>query len=204
LVPEDLQREADLDWLKMTLGSGPGALRSADLERAARKLPPGAFRVIRSFEQAGFLEATTDDALKLGPRFVARSLLTEALTALAAASPNEWGAALLEGSARREVEEHVLERARASNGASLEPLLETADPDSMSYVAALELGFVAASQVIGKSSVWIVPDDLYEPIRQDAVLLKTGEANPAATAFVNFLKSNEAVKVVEASGYMVE
>ena len=67
-----------------------------------------------------------------------------------------------------------------------------------------ELGFVAASQVNGKSSVWLVPPDLYEPIRQDAVLLKTGEANPAATAFIEFLKSEKAVAVIEAAGYVVE
>lgn len=67
-----------------------------------------------------------------------------------------------------------------------------------------ELGFVAASQVVGKSSVWLVPADLYQPIRQDAVLLKTGEANPAATAFIDFLKSDEALAVIEASGYRVE
>jgi molybdate transport system substrate-binding protein len=67
-----------------------------------------------------------------------------------------------------------------------------------------ELGFVALSQVIGKSGVWIVPAELYEPIRQDAVLLKTGETNPAATAFIDFLKSEAAVKVIEANGYVVE
>ena len=67
-----------------------------------------------------------------------------------------------------------------------------------------ELGFVAASQVIGKSSVWLVPADLYEPIRQDAVLLKTGEANPAAIAFIDFLKSDAAVAVIEKAGYVVE
>ncbi|HTM79138.1 MAG TPA: molybdate ABC transporter substrate-binding protein, partial [Devosia sp.] len=32
-----------------------------------------------------------------------------------------------------------------------------------------ELGFVAASQVIGKPHVWIVPAELHEPIKQDAV-----------------------------------
>lgn len=144
LVPEELQREADLDWLKMTLGTGPGALRATDLERAAKKLPPGAFRVIRCFEQAGLLEATADDALKLGPRFVARALLSEAVAALANGSPSEWGQALLEGSARQDVEAYVIEYARASNGASLEPLLETSEPDSLSYVGALELGFTAA------------------------------------------------------------
>jgi molybdate transport system substrate-binding protein len=67
-----------------------------------------------------------------------------------------------------------------------------------------ELGFVAASQVVGKSGVWIVPAELHEPIRQDAVLLKTGEANQAATAFVDFLKSDAAVAVIEAAGYVVE
>lgn len=67
-----------------------------------------------------------------------------------------------------------------------------------------ELGFVAASQVVGKSSVWLVSAELYEPIRQDAVLLKTGETNPAATAFVEFLRSEQAVAVIKAAGYVVE
>ena len=67
-----------------------------------------------------------------------------------------------------------------------------------------ELGFVAASQVIGKSGVWIVPATLYEPIRQDAVLLWSGVDNPAATAFIEFLKSAAALRVVEAGGYLVE
>jgi hypothetical protein len=144
LVPEELQREADVDWLKLTLGTGPGALRSADLERAARKLPPGAFRAVRALEQAGFLEPTDDDRLKLAPRFVARSLLNEALTALTQGSPMEWGTALLDGSAKAELEARVVARARTTNGQSLEALLEVSDPDSLSYVAAFELGFVAA------------------------------------------------------------
>ena len=67
-----------------------------------------------------------------------------------------------------------------------------------------ELGFVAASQVISRPGVWIVPADLHEPIRQDAVLLKTGETNPAATAFMDFLRSKTAVSLIEAAGYAVE
>ena len=67
-----------------------------------------------------------------------------------------------------------------------------------------ELGFVAASQVIGKDSVWVVPADLYEPIRQDAVLLKNGAENPAALAYVEFLKGDTARTVIEAAGYVVE
>lgn len=67
-----------------------------------------------------------------------------------------------------------------------------------------ELGFVAVSQVIGKDNVWLVPDDLHEPIRQDAVLLKSGADNPAAIAFLDFLRSDAAVAVIEAAGYLVD
>jgi molybdate transport system substrate-binding protein len=68
-----------------------------------------------------------------------------------------------------------------------------------------ELGFVALSQVITKNegSRWIVPDDLYATIAQDAVLLKKGEGNPAAKAFLTFLQGPEARAVKEKFGYGV-
>jgi len=65
-----------------------------------------------------------------------------------------------------------------------------------------ELGFVAASQLIKREgSRWVVPQDLYEPIRQDAVLLKKGIGNEAATAFMTFLKGPEAHAIIEKYGY---
>jgi molybdate transport system substrate-binding protein len=67
-----------------------------------------------------------------------------------------------------------------------------------------ELGFVALSQVAadeGKGSRWIVPEGLYSPIAQDAVLLKPGEGNEAAIAFVDFLKGADANAVKEKYGY---
>ncbi|WP_172124266.1 MULTISPECIES: molybdate ABC transporter substrate-binding protein [unclassified Devosia] len=67
-----------------------------------------------------------------------------------------------------------------------------------------ELGFVGLSQVQGQSGVWIVPSELYTPIRQDAVLLKLGADNRAATAFLEFLRSDEAVALIEAAGYRIE
>ncbi len=66
-----------------------------------------------------------------------------------------------------------------------------------------ELGFIAASQVLDKSSTWLVPADLHAPISQGAVLLKEGEDNPAALAFLAFLRSPEAVAIIEAAGYSV-
>ena len=69
-----------------------------------------------------------------------------------------------------------------------------------------ELGFVALSQVyeqgqVSSGSAWIVPDTLYQPIKQDAVILKPGANNPAAAALVQYLKSPEAAKVIESFGY---
>lgn len=68
-----------------------------------------------------------------------------------------------------------------------------------------ELGFVALSQVIDKpaSQVWRVPAENYAPILQDAVLLKAGEADPAAVAFLAFLKGEEARAIIEKYGYEV-
>jgi molybdate transport system substrate-binding protein len=66
-----------------------------------------------------------------------------------------------------------------------------------------ELGFVALSQVGGKDarSMWVVPDNLYSPIRQDAVLLRKGAGNGAARAFIAFLRGSDALKVIEKYGY---
>jgi len=66
-----------------------------------------------------------------------------------------------------------------------------------------ELGFVALSQIIATDagSRWQVPEELYEPIRQDAVLLVHGANNEAALAFMDFLRGPEANAVIEKFGY---
>ena len=69
-----------------------------------------------------------------------------------------------------------------------------------------ELGFVALSQLAGHDtgSRWVVPQDLYDPIRQDAVLLKSGAENEAASAFVGFLRGPEARAIIEKYGYVLD
>jgi molybdate transport system substrate-binding protein len=69
-----------------------------------------------------------------------------------------------------------------------------------------ELGFVALSQVAVpgqpvSGSHWRIPSALHGEIRQDAVLLKAGEKNPAAMAFLVFLKSDAAKTVIRNWGY---
>ena len=68
-----------------------------------------------------------------------------------------------------------------------------------------QLGFVALSQVLkdGKieGSAWLVPAKLYQPIRQDAVILEKGKGKPAAEALMKFLKSDKAKAVIRSYGY---
>ncbi len=69
-----------------------------------------------------------------------------------------------------------------------------------------ELGFVALSQVAvpGKpqvGSLWLVPTDLYTPIRQNAVLLNMGANQVAAQALLRYLQSDAAKAVIQAWGY---
>ncbi len=69
-----------------------------------------------------------------------------------------------------------------------------------------ELGFVALSQIykdgkVKSGSAWIVPSRLYNPIRQDAVILEAGKNNPAATALMDYLKSDKARTIIKSYGY---
>lgn len=66
-----------------------------------------------------------------------------------------------------------------------------------------ELGFIALSQLAGNTggSRWLVPQALYTPIRQDAVLLKKGVGNEAATAFMAFLRGPDAGAIIDKYGY---
>lgn len=69
-----------------------------------------------------------------------------------------------------------------------------------------ELGFVALSQVyeagkLKEGSGWIIPANLYTPIRQDAVILTKGKGNPAAVELIKFMKTTEAQAVIKSFGY---
>jgi molybdate transport system substrate-binding protein len=68
---------------------------------------------------------------------------------------------------------------------------------------AAELGFVALSQVvtIKGGSRWVVPAQDHAPIVQQAVLLTTGAGEPAARAFLDYLKNPPARAIIKRYGY---
>jgi len=93
---------------------------------------------------------------------------------------------------------------------ALAPKIVTAESIAQAYqfvaTGNAELGFVALSQLLvpGKplvGSYWLVPPSLYRELRQDAVLLKTGEKNPAALALLQWLKSEPTKTVIQIYGY---
>ncbi|WP_084422058.1 molybdate ABC transporter substrate-binding protein [Henriciella litoralis] len=72
-----------------------------------------------------------------------------------------------------------------------------------------EMGFVALSQMMAQGDdlqgdFWEVPSMLYAPIRQDGVLLTGSADNPAAAAFLAYLGSERARRIIARSGYGVE
>lgn len=77
-----------------------------------------------------------------------------------------------------------------------------------------DAGFVARSQVAAKLleaggnakafvlGMTLIDPKLHDPIRQDAVLLKRAQMNAAATAFMSYLKSPAALKIIAGFGYL--
>jgi molybdate transport system substrate-binding protein len=66
-----------------------------------------------------------------------------------------------------------------------------------------ELGFIALSQIKHparaiEGSVWAVPQSLYSPIEQQAVLLRESDA---ARAFLTFVRSDESLEIMRGFGY---
>jgi molybdate transport system substrate-binding protein len=119
---------------------------------------------------------------------------------LAIASPKlaPYGAAAMEAIANLKL------------GRSLQPKLVQGANIAQAYqfvaTGNAELGFVALSQVwhdgrlIGGSG-WIVPASFHAPIRQDAMLLAPGAANPADRALMDYQKSRKAVDIIRSYGY---
>jgi molybdate transport system substrate-binding protein len=69
-----------------------------------------------------------------------------------------------------------------------------------------QLGFVALSQIsfdgrINHGSAWVVPQNLYTPLKQDAVLLNHGKDNAAAHALLKYLQADKAKTIIRQYGY---
>lgn len=94
--------------------------------------------------------------------------------------------------------------------AQVQPRVVTGENIGQTYQFAAsgnaQLGFVALSQVmedgrLREGSAWVVPGNLHEPIRQDAIVLKPGQGSEAAAALMQYLRSDKARAVIKSYGY---
>ncbi len=70
----------------------------------------------------------------------------------------------------------------------------------------VEVGFVAYSQLVAAHQLsggnsWLVPENLYSPIEQQALLLKNARDNEVARAFLRYLRSEKARVLIKQAGY---
>ncbi|MCP5209215.1 MAG: molybdate ABC transporter substrate-binding protein [Hahellaceae bacterium] len=77
------------------------------------------------------------------------------------------------------------------------------------YSQNAELGFVALSQLaagnaLNNTTAWLIPVELYEPIKQDAALLASGRNNAAANAFIKYMQENHTQAVITSFGYKMQ
>ena len=54
---------------------------------------------------------------------------------------------------------------------------------------------------MSEGSSWLVPAQMYSPIRQSAVLLSSAKDKAAAQDFLKFLKSDKAAAIIRSFGY---
>jgi molybdate transport system substrate-binding protein len=75
---------------------------------------------------------------------------------------------------------------------------------AMAGSGAAEAAFVAYSAVLAGNkpgSQWLMPQTLYPPLKQDAILITRAQNNPAAKALLDYLKTPAARDVIESLGY---
>ena len=78
----------------------------------------------------------------------------------------------------------------------------------MGYFGNLDLAFVAKSDVIIKNNeqkgqTWDIPQELYSPIKQDAIMLTSGKKKNGVKDFLNFLTSDYIKNKIRNLGYIV-
>lgn len=71
-----------------------------------------------------------------------------------------------------------------------------------------EVGFIPHSYTVdpkhvNKGSYWLVPQSYYTPLDQAVVILKSAENNATAQAFIDYIRSPEGKKIIEANGYTI-
>lgn len=68
----------------------------------------------------------------------------------------------------------------------------------------VDIGFIARSQLPNYGSFWLLAEEDYPAINQDAVILSASKQFGTASAFIEFLRSKEAKNIIQSHGYRTE
>jgi hypothetical protein len=137
LLPAELRLGADLEWLKLAFTRSESGIRPRDLERAARELPPGAFRVLRALTRLGVLANAGEERLTLRPHWLVSALTVEAVDQLSRAAPSDFGEALLRPHAAPRIATALFERS-LRDPALVDEILDLEVGDEPALAAAVE------------------------------------------------------------------
>lgn len=137
LLPAELRRSPDPEWLRLVLTESGAKASERELSRALAKLPAGAFDALRAFERAGVLRRTDDERLALGPHGLVRIVAEEALSALTQGAAFEWGDLLLSLEHAPRTMLRLFERA-VRGALRVDDLVDPDADENPAYAAAIE------------------------------------------------------------------
>jgi hypothetical protein len=175
LVPEQLRRGPDIDWLTTRLVSENLPMRKPDLERAAKALPPGAHRIIVALRELSVLRPIAESRFAIRPHFVARLVHSIARDRIAASAPVFWGEGLLRAAARAELLPALQARAYRHPEALAEDVIEQVDLVNPALVGAFEGSFVVLGLAV-LSGIDLGEQTSASLLREQSALLLTDVA----------------------------
>jgi len=188
-------------YAQITNGAPFDALLSADREHVERLVRAGLGDESLRFTYAiGKLALWTRSAEKFAPLDL-KALARQDYRWLAIANPELAPYGLAAEQALRKLGLWGSLQNRIVRGQSI------AQTFAMAETRNADLALVALSQAIaykGEAASFEIPAELYEPIRQDAVLLERASGNAAARGFLEFLRGPNALRVIEGFGYGTE
>ena len=88
-----------------------------------------------------------------------------------------------------------------TDGASLGEFSTRSFGESPSVAVASSLSQILENGKLKTGSAWVIPEAMHEQLKQDVVLLNHGKDSKAATALINYLKSDKTRKLIERYGY---
>ena len=144
LVPDEHKSSIDVEWLRVSMARENSSIRPSDVERAARSLSPGAFRIVRTFSQVGLLSPADHQRLVPAPRYLSRAVELEAERQLLDASAFEWGEALLRPHSAPRLVRRILARICSGDAELLSDAVELEASESPAYAVAVETAFRCA------------------------------------------------------------